>query len=855
MVNFDLLNSQGKQPTVVEPRRLFQTLKRDGSYEYLRAVQVDVLDEWYERRNERDLVIKMNTGSGKTLVGLLLLWSRLKEGKGPALYLCANNHLASQVRREADALGISHVDFEAGNRFPSEFRDSSSILITNAHKLFNGLSVFGIANRLSAEKVGSLLIDDAHTCISIAREQFTVTFARESLVGSRIFSFFESSLRGQSVGIYADVERGRGDAFIQVPFWSWQERLEDVAKLLSANSDSEELRFVWPFLKTGEVLANSSAVISGDTVEIAPRLIPIELVPSFDNARHRVYMSATLVDDAGLIRHFAADSDSVRKPIHPKVGGDIGERLIISPPLVDWRLEETSTIDLVEEIRSTHQVNVVVLAPSWYQASKWKTESSIGGRGADIGQTVEQLSSSDSNLAVFANRYDGIDLPNATCRVLLVDNLPHEHQLVNLSEGSARRESPFLRQQIAQRIEQGIGRGVRSRADYCVVLLIGKDLVSFITEVENQSFFTEETKQQIELGKKLTGLLKRQVASNNQTTNSYKAILDLVGQCLKRDPGWLEYHGKALQGSGGERSIDPISLKLADIELQAWRYASSSQYERAAEEIGRIFSEANDLTDEDIGWYLQVQAQYLNQIDKNAAQEKQLKAHELNRNLLRPLSGITYRKLQKKRTNQAYGVLDWVKKSNDPNALVSRANLVLENLAFGIDHESFEQAFHDLATIVGFHPQRPDKEDGVGPDILWCMENDQYLIVEAKNQVDLSRKEIYKSEAEQLGHHIIWFKQNYMGESYTPILIHPSAKLARDAYIEEDTRILQYRDMQRIVESVRTFVVALASKRSDQWTVQEIAGLLQTYQLRSNDFLKILLSKRANQALSGSIRK
>ncbi len=104
MVNFDQLITQQSQPTVVEPRQLFQTLQRNRDFEYLRDVQGDVLGEWYKRRNEQDLVIKMNTGSGKTLVGLLLLWSRLKEGKGPALYLCPNNHLASQVRSEANAL-------------------------------------------------------------------------------------------------------------------------------------------------------------------------------------------------------------------------------------------------------------------------------------------------------------------------------------------------------------------------------------------------------------------------------------------------------------------------------------------------------------------------------------------------------------------------------------------------------------------------------------------------------------------------------------------------------------------------------------------------------------------------------
>ena len=846
MVNFDRLISRRSQPTVVEPRQLFQTLQRHRSYEYLRDVQGDVLDEWYKRRDEQDLVIKMNTGSGKTLVGLLLLWSRLKEGKGPALYLCPNNHLASQVRREADALGIRHVDFEDDNRFPPEFSDSSSILITNVYKLFNGLSVFRVADRPNPVKVGSILVDDAHTCISIAREQFTASFPRDSEVGSRIFNFFEGALREQSVGIFSDIEDGRSDAVLQVPYWSWQSRVRDVARLLSNNSNSKELRYIWPFLRIGEVLNNSSSAISSQKVEIAPRLLPIELVPSFDNAPYRVYMSATLVDDAGLIRHFGAKPSSVLEPIHPKVGGDIGERLIISPPLVDWRIEETTTMDLVKEIRSRHQVNVVVLAPSWRRASQWETEDSIGGRRADIAQTVGQLCSSSANLAVFANRYDGIDLPDEACRILVVDEVPQEHLLVNLIEASARRQSPFLRQQVAQRIEQGMGRGVRSRADYCIVLLTGRNLVSFVTEVDNQSFFTEETKQQIDLGKQLTSELKKQVAGD-EVSNAYQAILKLVGQCLDREPGWLEYHEGELHGIGGSRSSDSSSLTLANIELRAWRHASSAQYDRAAEEIGRIFAEGTELSAEDTGWYLQMQAQYLNHIDINAAQEKQLKAHELNRNLLRPLSGINYRKIQLKMTNQATRILEWIKQSNDSNALVSRANLVFGNLAFGVDYESFEKAFHELATIVGFQSQRPDKESGSGPDVLWRMDNGHYLIVEAKNQVDLSRRKIFKSEAEQLDHHVVWFKQHYVDESYTPILIHPSVTLESDAYVEPDTRILQYQDLQRIVEAVRRFVGALAAKPADQWTALGIANELQAYKLRSRDFLHLYLVRKARQ--------
>jgi len=417
MVNFRQLISQSNQPSVVEPRSLFQTLRRDKQHEYLRDVQGDVLDEWFERRDERDLVIKMNTGSGKTLVGLVILWSRLKEGKGPALYLCPDRYLVSQVRREADSLGINHVDLDADNQFPPDFHDSIGILITTVQRLFNGRSVFHVAGRPDPVKVGSILVDDAHTCINIVREQFAATFTKDSAVGRRIFSFFAGALRQQSVGMYADIDRGDRNAYLRVPYWVWQERLQDVADLFSKHYDSEELRFVWPFLRHGEVLKNSTAVISGIGVEVAPNLIPIELVPSFNDAPHRIYMSATLVDDSALIRDFAAVPRSVQEPIKPKVSGDIGERLIISPSLVDSRIDEGATIKLVSDIQSAHQANVVVLVPSSYRARVWKQDGVMEVPGEDIADVIEKLTHSAANTAIFANRYDGIDLPDEACRV------------------------------------------------------------------------------------------------------------------------------------------------------------------------------------------------------------------------------------------------------------------------------------------------------------------------------------------------------------------------------------------------------------------------------------------------------
>ena len=74
--------------TVTNPQVLFQALpSKAAKYGYLRDVQGDVLGKWYETRPQRDSVIKMNTGGGKTVVGLLALKSSINEGVGPAVYV------------------------------------------------------------------------------------------------------------------------------------------------------------------------------------------------------------------------------------------------------------------------------------------------------------------------------------------------------------------------------------------------------------------------------------------------------------------------------------------------------------------------------------------------------------------------------------------------------------------------------------------------------------------------------------------------------------------------------------------------------------------------------------------------
>jgi superfamily II DNA or RNA helicase len=76
-LNFDKLTGPSAADSELHPRIIFAALPAKKSrYEYLRDVQREVFDDWFEQRAKRDLVIKMNTGNGRTLVGLLLLRAR-----------------------------------------------------------------------------------------------------------------------------------------------------------------------------------------------------------------------------------------------------------------------------------------------------------------------------------------------------------------------------------------------------------------------------------------------------------------------------------------------------------------------------------------------------------------------------------------------------------------------------------------------------------------------------------------------------------------------------------------------------------------------------------------------------------
>ena len=110
-IDFGALNQPRTADTLIDPRDIFNALPtKTSGMNFLRGPQDQVLEKWFARRSQRDVVVKLNTGGGKTVVGLLIAKSSLAEGNGPVVYLVPDKYLVNQVIAEANKLGICVVN-------------------------------------------------------------------------------------------------------------------------------------------------------------------------------------------------------------------------------------------------------------------------------------------------------------------------------------------------------------------------------------------------------------------------------------------------------------------------------------------------------------------------------------------------------------------------------------------------------------------------------------------------------------------------------------------------------------------------------------------------------------------------
>ena len=120
--------------------------------------------------------------------------------------------------------------------------------------------------------------------------------------------------------------------------------------------------------------------------------------------------------------------------------------------------------------------------------------------GADeIEDVVESLKQRRVGLVVLVNKFDGVDLPGEACRILVIDGVPEAMNNAERREAELLGGSEVLAHRTLQRIEQGMGRGVRSTDDYCVVLLLSAGLSAVLAKRRMYERLGPATRAQLDL--------------------------------------------------------------------------------------------------------------------------------------------------------------------------------------------------------------------------------------------------------------------------------------------------------------------------------------------------------------------
>ena len=174
-----------------------------------------------------------------------MLQSRLNQGLGPAVYLCPDNYLIEQTCEQAKQFGVKTC--MADGDLPDTFLNGSSILVTSVQKMFNGLSKFGL-NRNSIP-VGAVLMDDSHICSDRIRDSCRIRIQKGEPAYAMLKALFSTDLEAQGVGTYAEIEIGKRDAILPVPYWAVSGREAEIAKILAGNVERKSVKFAWPLLK------------------------------------------------------------------------------------------------------------------------------------------------------------------------------------------------------------------------------------------------------------------------------------------------------------------------------------------------------------------------------------------------------------------------------------------------------------------------------------------------------------------------------------------------------------------------------------------------------------------------------
>ncbi len=483
----------------ISPIDLFEQLdKSKSTIKNLRDGQREILQKYLaESQNSARVGIRLPTGSGKTLIALLILeaWRRSDRNVG---ILAASTALAQDIESKAKVIDIpaESIFGATGDRDYRQrrirnltyYKQKKTIGVFNYHSY-----LYSTQYRQEIVPPHVLVIDDANEFETVRSDYFTIRIEKEDF--REIYDGILESLRDY-FQIYPNLQSfldgtGRSDV-VEVIHSIHANRAMEVIRH-NQGSLEQDLGFKLSYERNSKYFDSSLLLITSDEIELRPMIIPEEVL-KLASIPQIVFMGATLYSPDYLRRAFGIRGGSLslltEESLSPKATAQMekfGRRLILPVDITTPGEEILDTaVNAVRQILTVHG-KVLVLANSKFVARAIQNDLSANNianifyRRFEDGEKFKVM---EAGALVCANRYVGLDFPGGTCKVACIVTLPMFLEPLDMFQYSTLNNYRFIEQKLANRLTQAFGRCNRLETDEAIYYILDPRILARFTGEE-----------------------------------------------------------------------------------------------------------------------------------------------------------------------------------------------------------------------------------------------------------------------------------------------------------------------------------------------------------------------------------
>lgn len=761
----------------------------------LLAHQADILREYQDSAlDDADVALQGPTGSGKTLVGVLLAeWRRRRFGER-VVYLCPTVQLVHQVATEANTkYGIKVTAFTGtkhsyGASDKTAYLAGDTVAITTYSSLFNSNPYF--------DDPQLIILDDAHAAENYISKAWSLRVDRHAaaptyeLLASMVAPWI-GEVAYARIRTYPDdpLERTWVD---QLPSTVLSEHHDELAAFFDAHaSATDDIKYAWRMLK-GHLHA-CHLYFSPREFLLRPLIPPTTSHAPFANAKQRVYMSATLGEGGDLER--LTGRRTIRRLKLPK-GWDaqgVGRRFFI---FGESALTESQRRNLVAEM-TRRAGRILALVPddlSGQSLREWFTND-LGIPAFDAKQLQDSkdvFTQAPLAAAVLANRYDGIDFPEGECRLLVMQGLPSSTNLQERFFVERLGAIALLNDRILTRVTQAFGRCTRSATDYAAVVVLGEALHKYLLTSDRRKFMHPELQAEIEFG------------IDQSRDGSVDEFLENFDSFLAQNDEWAAANEEIIARRSDRRSAAfPGSEDLRNAVAHEVAYTNAlwqADFEGALEAARQVLTSLNapELRGYRALWHY-LAATAAHHAAKRGATSLAAVARENMRQAAAAAQGIPWLR-DAARAIEPNDMTEKIVASLRLGRAVERieANLlrfgILNDRSFdaaerriweglaGSDTAAFERSHAELGQLLGFESGHGSSD--ASPDVWWTIDGDLTIVFEDHSGGQTTTS-LNANKARQAASHPNWIRTNVplaKRAAVIPVLISPISTVDRDAH-------------------------------------------------------------------------